>query len=137
MVEAPFKVRTYDIDFAGHVNNGVYIRWLEDLRSDFLALYYPFEQLIADKVFPVLHSTHIVYKKPIILTEPVLGRLWCVELGRATFHLDAEFETAGEIRATAHQRGMLLQTESGKPARFPQSLIDRYRASKTLQTPDG
>jgi acyl-CoA thioester hydrolase len=131
LIEFPFKVRTYDIDFAGHVNNGVYIRWLEDLRSEFLAVYYPFEQLIEGKVFPVLHSTHIVYKKPLMLTDAPVGRIWCAELGRATFTLDAEFEADGEIRATARQRGMLIQLENGKAARFPETVIDQFRQAKT------
>jgi acyl-CoA thioester hydrolase len=40
-VEIPLPVRTYDIDFAGIVNNIVYIRWLEDLRLEMLARYFP------------------------------------------------------------------------------------------------
>ena len=31
LVTLPIRVQTYDIDFASHVNNQVYIRWLEDL----------------------------------------------------------------------------------------------------------
>jgi acyl-CoA thioesterase FadM len=32
-VELSLNVNTYDIDVAGHVNNIVYIRWLEDMRN--------------------------------------------------------------------------------------------------------
>ena len=36
LIRRPFRVFTYDIDFASHVNDGVYTRWLEELRFDFL-----------------------------------------------------------------------------------------------------
>jgi acyl-CoA thioester hydrolase len=31
-IEMPIRVRTYDIDSAGHVSNIVYLRWMEDMR---------------------------------------------------------------------------------------------------------
>ena len=36
LVTLPHNVQTYDIDFANHVNNQVYVRWLEDLRMELL-----------------------------------------------------------------------------------------------------
>jgi len=52
LVSLDIRVQTYDIDFAGHVNNQVYVRWLEDLRMEMLGLV---EQLLdtadlADKI---------------------------------------------------------------------------------------
>jgi len=40
LVPLPLKAQTYDIDFAFHVNNQVYVRWLEDLRMEVLRGYY-------------------------------------------------------------------------------------------------
>ena len=93
-VTMPFRVATYDIDFAGHVNNGVYIRWLEDLRMELLRQYYPFEKLVATETFFVLHSTHITYKRSLGLFDAPTGQMWCTELGRATLRLDAPCGTS-------------------------------------------
>lgn len=35
------KVATYDIDYANHVSNIVYFRWLEDLRLQLLEENFP------------------------------------------------------------------------------------------------
>ncbi|MBK7868256.1 MAG: hypothetical protein IPJ75_15420 [Ignavibacteriales bacterium] len=34
-LELDFEVKTFDIDAGGHLNNIVYIRWLEELRNSF------------------------------------------------------------------------------------------------------
>src|SRR5947208_6147204 len=49
-VELLLAVRTYDIDFAGHVSNIVYIRWLEDLRLQFLNEHLPLQEQWANGV---------------------------------------------------------------------------------------
>ncbi|MEI2691642.1 MAG: hypothetical protein V9H69_18825 [Anaerolineae bacterium] len=48
-------VRTYDIDFASIVSNIVYIRWLEDLRLQMLAEYFPLDTAMQTmNIAPVL-----------------------------------------------------------------------------------
>ena len=47
MLELPLRVAGYDIDFAGHVNNAVYIRWLEDLRTVWMTRWVPLEECAA------------------------------------------------------------------------------------------
>lgn len=61
-VSLPFSVKTYDIDFAGHVSNIVYIRWLEDLRLHFLDVYSLLDQQMAESYVPILTRTEIDYK---------------------------------------------------------------------------
>ena len=126
VVTLPIKVQTYDIDFAGHVNNQVYVRWLEDLRMELLRRYYPLEKLTAAGVFPVLHSTHIVYKRSIGLFDAPTGVMWCTELGRATLRLEAEFVVEGAVCAHAVQRGILLKLGTTSPARVPEELIAEF-----------
>ncbi len=43
--EITFKIKPYDIDAAGHVNNAVYINWLEDLRVKLFSKIIPLESL--------------------------------------------------------------------------------------------
>lgn len=129
MVTLPLKVQTYDIDFAGHVNNGVYVRWLEDLRMELLRTYYPMEKLIADGIYPVLHSTFITYRRSIGILDQPTARMWCKELGRASVHLEAEISVGETVCAHAVQRAVFLKTHSTLPARIPQVLIDEFKRS--------
>ena len=56
------SVYTYHIDFAGHVSNIVYIRWMEIGRSKLLeAAGLPVQELLKKGIVPVLVSTEITY----------------------------------------------------------------------------
>ncbi len=129
LVSLPLKVQTYDIDFAHHVNNAVYIRWLEDLRMEVLREYCPLPGLMADGVVPILASTSIVYKKSITLFDEPLGEMWCTQMGRATLTLHAEISLKGEVCAASTQRGIMLHIGTTRPARIPESLIAQYKAA--------
>lgn len=131
--EMPFRVGTYDIDMHNHVNNGVYIRWLEDLRYEVLRVHHPPELLVAQGVMAVLHSTYIVYHRAIRLFDAVTGRMWASKLGRATLTLEAEFDVGGVCCAQATQRAMLVHIGTSKAARFPRELLDRFQAQNREQ----
>lgn len=122
----PLRVQTYDIDLARHVNNQVYIRWLEDLRMEMLRRYYPIERLLADDIVPIIHSTHITYHRSITLTDEPLGLMWCSRMGRATFTLEAEIRVGDTACATATQRAILLKIGTTKPARIPPELATHF-----------
>ena len=131
LVEVPIRVKTYDVDWVGHVNNIVYIRWLEDLRLELLDTYFPLEPLREQGVAPIIVTTNIHYRKGISLSDhEVLARMWVREFGRATFYLEAEFLVDGDLRCTAVQRGTFIDRAKMKPVRVPQGLIDAYNTSK-------
>lgn len=123
----PFRVQTYDIDIARHVNNQVYVRWLEDLRMEMLRRYYPIERLIAEDIVPIIHSTHITYHRSIGLTNEPVGIMWCSRMGRATFTLEAEIRVDDFACATATQRAILLKIGTTKPVRIPAELADQFK----------
>lgn len=129
-VELPLRVKTYDIDFVGHVNNIVYIRWLEDLRLKLLDAYYPLETLLAEGVAPVVVTTNIYYRQAIFLEDRLVkGSMWIENLERATFHLAAEFHVGHDRRATATQRGTFLNRQTSRPVRVPQGFRERFDAT--------
>lgn len=128
LVTLPIKVQTYDIDFANHVSNQVYIRWLEDLRMEVLRSFYPIKRFMAEGVVPILASTNIVYKRAITLFDEPTGTMWCPKLGRATMNLEAEIRVGETLCAHATHRVMLVNLESGRPARTPGDMFDAFDA---------
>ena len=119
MVEMNFRVSTYDIDFANHVNNQVYIRWLEDLRLSYLEMYYPLPKMTEDGILPVLRRTDITYRRAIHMFEPVVGKMWGEKGSTTKAVLRAQFLVNGEVCADAYQEGVFLSRESGVPLRVP------------------
>ena len=126
-VELPFRAKTYDVDFAGIVNNGVYIRWLEDLRLKLLDDYLPLEMLIERETIPVLRETKIRYLKPVHLIQRVVGRMWICEMGRVKFWLEAEFVVDDQIVADARQLGAFIHSIRRRPVAVPGELAEKYK----------
>ena len=130
LVELPIRVKTYDIDFVGHVNNIVYVRWLEDLRLQLLDTYFPLEGMRKDNTVPIIVNTHIDYHMGITLNDrDVVARMWVKKFGKATFYLDAEFLVKNAIRCTAWQRGAFVDARTLRPVRVPEGLANQVPGS--------
>ncbi len=120
-VQHIFPVRTYDIDFAGVLNNGVYIRWLEDLRGMFAEPILPLAEADKRGIVPTLSRTEIDYLAPVRYPDKLEGRMGMLEHGRARFVLSAEFTShaAGIVTARARQIGVFVYRATLRPAPLP------------------
>jgi acyl-CoA thioester hydrolase len=127
-VELAFQPKTYDIDFAGHVSNIVYIRWLEDLRMLVLEKYLPLNILMERGIAPVVMRTTIEYKRPVKLFDSVTGTMWASEMGNVKGILSAEFVVNGTVVAAAEQIGLFVKMESGRPVAFPEEFRRQFEA---------
>ena len=135
-VTLPIRIKTYDIDFVGHVNNIVYVRWLEDLRLQLLDEYAPLDELRAAGTVPIVVNTNIHYRRAISLSDrDVHAQMWVHDFRLAIFHLSAEFSVGGEVRCTARQRGTFINTETGKPVRVPEQLRRHFPAAPDPAAP--
>ncbi len=120
------KIYTYQIDFVGHVNNIVYIQWLENGRVRLLeAIGMPaFELAVSDGIVPVLTETSIKYKKPLFLNNTVTVEVWISKLNNASAIMEFRFfNEKGELCATAQQKGLFIDRKTMRPAR----LTEEYR----------
>lgn len=125
-VELPFKVQTYDIDFAGIVSNQVYIRWLEDLRLELLDTYAPLDQQLAQGLVPVLLSTEIAYKRALRLFDRPRGRISMVHVGRVRWSLEAVIATEEGVAATARHVCAFVDTATLRPRAVPPAFRARF-----------
>jgi len=120
------KIYTYHIDIVGHVNNIVYIQWLENGRMRLLeAMEIPITDLINNQgVVPVITNTTISYKKPFFINNSVKIEFWVSKLNNASAILEFRFfNENGELCATGQQKGLFINTVSMRPAR----LNEKYR----------
>mgnify|MGYP003388021920 CR=1 FL=1 len=72
-VGSDIYVGTYDIDFAGHVSNIVYLRWFEALRLQIFDKYYPLEELMDDGFLPIISAHYVEYKRAVNLFDKPTG----------------------------------------------------------------
>ena len=108
-----FEVKTYEIDIAGHVNNIVYVKWLEDLRIKLFSQLLPLENLINEKLYPVVTSTVIHYKKQLKLGDKPCGTMLIDFVKHGVMNLKFSIANNGNISAYGEQKCVLMNTETG------------------------
>ena len=103
----------FHIDAIGHVNNIVYIQWMEIGRVLLLeAIAMPIEETIKSGFGPALVETHISYKMPLYLGDKVLASIWLSQLRGASAILEFEFFNQNkDCSATGSQRGRLYRSQ--------------------------
>lgn len=113
-------VYTYQIDFAHHVSNIVYIQWMEIGRLKLLEkLGMSVDKIEADGITPILVNTNISYKQPIYLGDRVQLEIWIGDLTFATASLEFRFFKNGDtLAATGTQKGLFINLSTKKTHRL-------------------
>ncbi|MFA6978605.1 MAG: acyl-CoA thioesterase [Ignavibacteriaceae bacterium] len=113
-IEVPLLVNTYDIDVAGHVNNIVYVRWLEDMRNILFMQIYPMEKLLESNHHLVVVSSEIKYRKQIKLFDKPIGKMFVQSYSHGMFVLKAEIKIEDHLAFIAIQKCVLLNLNENK-----------------------
>lgn len=115
------RIYTYHIDIVGHVNNIVYITWMENGRMRLLeAMGIPVVDLMNNQgIVAIINNTSITYKKPFFIYNSVKIELWISKLNNASVILEFRFFNENdELCATGQQKGLFINTISMCPARL-------------------
>jgi len=114
------EVYSFHIDFIGHVNNTVYVQWMEIGRTKLLeAIGMPTHEIFNQGFVPVLVQTHITYKSPLFLGDRVQMELWLSELRNASAVMQFRFYNAkGTLAAEGWQKGLFADRTSMRPRRL-------------------
>jgi acyl-CoA thioester hydrolase len=115
------KIYTYHIDIVGHVNNIIYIQWLENGRMKLLeAMEVPVTDLTQNEgIVPILTDTNITYKKPFFIHNSVRIETWVSKLNNASAILEFRFYNENdELCASAWQKGLFINRETMRPSRL-------------------
>lgn len=126
VVETDFIVTTYDIDIAGHLNNVVYVRWLEDLRRVLFDKHYPVKNLLGQNLYPVIASTNIKYKRRIKLFDKPKGFMWLEKINKVIIYLSSEFVVGDSIAAIAEQKCVIYNLETNQMVKPPEKIYNRF-----------
>ncbi len=126
---ATIPVRTYELDSFGHVNNSVYLNYIEEARSEYLRLVgLSFHDFARHNVQLVIIEAHIRYLSPARYGDVVIvaGRFRDVKAASLALDYRLTEQRSGRLIATAETRGAFISPQTGKPVRAPQAFRDAF-----------
>jgi acyl-CoA thioester hydrolase len=115
-----------DIDELGHVNNAVWVRWIQDMATAHWRAVAP--QAHVDAYVWVVVRHEIDYLRAVLPGETVTGRTWLGEAPRgARFDRHVEFVGEdGKARVRAKTTWAILDKATGRPLRVPGEVAEPF-----------
>jgi acyl-CoA thioester hydrolase len=116
-----------DVDELGHVNNAVWVRWIQDIATAHWDAVAPAEHRAA--YIWVVTRHEIDYLRAVLPGETVTGRTWIPDAPRgARFDRMVEFTgDDGKARVRARTTWAILDRVSFRPLRVPPEVAAPFR----------
>ena len=115
------QVLPSDIDDMGHVNNVVYVRWIQEVAAAHWN-HAASASLKAKYAWVVLRH-EIDYKNPAFLLDEITGLTWVGDYTGARFDRYVRLLAAKKVLAEAKTTWCLLDAKSLRPIRIPEEII--------------
>lgn len=113
-VKQKLQVNTFDIDIAGHLNNIVYVQWIEILRTKLFTDFFDFKNIVNSNKYPVVISTNIDYKKQIKLFDEVEASFWLDKTEKCFCYFKFEVKVNDILMAKALQKCVIIELGTNK-----------------------
>ena len=124
--EIPIGVQPADIDRQNHVNNTVYVRWIQEVATAHWESRAAAE--VRDTIGWVVLRHEIDYKTPACLGDELVLRTWVGKATRATFERFVEVVRKNDRQLVAQARTLWVPINPGtaKPTRVPPEVRARF-----------
>ena len=108
-----FGVRGYELDSFGHVNNAVYLNYLEQARWEMIRVNPEFSSYLTEKgLFPVVIETHIKYIRELTaFADAYIITDWAYEGNYIIAHHKVYNKESNRVAAKATVKMLLLSKE--------------------------
>jgi acyl-CoA thioester hydrolase len=124
--ELPITIYPNDIDELGHVNNVVYVRWVQEVATaHWRSATTPEQQ--SDLIWVVIRH-EIDYKQSAKLGDDIAARTWVGTAGDISFERHTEILRKNDQRVLARARTLWcpIKINTGKPTRVPAEIKERF-----------
>ena len=115
------RVQSHELDSFGHVNNAVYLKYLETARCDYMRQAgLSFNDFDTWKAMPVVVEAYLRYYYPLIADDLIILKGEFVEWQRSSFLLKYEIVKDDGTQVLSAKLRFMFVNESGKPTRIPE-----------------
>jgi acyl-CoA thioester hydrolase len=123
-------LRWSDMDAFGHVNNVVFLRYLEEARIDFMFRLAPGQGSTALSGGSVVARHEVDYLRPLVHRhEPVTVELWVTAITAASLTVAYEIKDAEQVYVRASTIVVPYDLQRGRPRRITaeeRSFLEKY-----------
>jgi acyl-CoA thioester hydrolase len=120
------RVEWRDIDPAGHVNNAVYLSYIEDCGLQVVAAHgWPIERTVAEGFAMVARKHHIQYLNQAVLDDELELATWASNIKRtsAVRHFTISRVSDGELLTRARTVWVWVDVKTDQPIRIPSHFL--------------
>jgi acyl-CoA thioester hydrolase len=113
-----------DIDHMGHVNNSVYLRWVQEAVISYWQKVAPSEAVAAHLWVALKHE--ITYRKPAFLDDVVVADVIAEKVQGARAFFSTVIRRGEEVVAEVHSSWCCLDAATRRPARLTGDVVRRF-----------
>ncbi len=133
------RVEWRDIDAAGHMNNAVYLNYIEDCSTQVATHFgWPMKR-IEQAGFAIIARRHrIEYLQPALLDDELAITTWVSDVKRSTAfrHYTVHRVSDNALLARARTLWVWVDVKRGRPMRIPQDFLQEFASNITQTEPE-
>jgi acyl-CoA thioester hydrolase len=120
----PIAIEPDDIDHMGHVNNAVYLKWVQDAVIDYWRTVAPAEALTRHLWVALKHE--ITYLKPTLLQDTVVAEVIAEKVEGARAFFRTVLRRGDDVLSEISSCWCCLDATTKRPARLARDIIGRF-----------
>lgn len=121
--EIPIPVQYRDIDTLGHVNNAVYLAYMEVVRVAFARQVLGITS-VSQYDF-VVARIEIDYRRPVRIEDELRCAMWTERVGRTSFTIGYRMTVGGETVVEAKSVQVFIDLATGRPKPVPEWFTEK------------
>jgi acyl-CoA thioester hydrolase len=126
-----------DVDPWGHINNSVYLSYIEDCGMQIAAAYdWPWKKMKENNFGIIARQHHIEYKAQAYLDDELLIKTWISGVRRSTgIRYYAIYRKSDhQLIAQSHSLYVWVNLETMRPIRIPEKFLNSFRMNIAIGT---
>jgi len=124
MFHYPLAIEEEDIDFMGHVNNAVYLNWVQESVIAYWRKTAPAEAVAGHLWVALKHE--ISYRRPAFLKDVVVADVIAEGMQGARAFFLTVVRRGEEVLAEVKSSWCCIDAVSKRPARLERAIVDRF-----------
>lgn len=120
----PLAVNPGDIDHMGHVNNAVYLSWVQDAVVAYWERVAPAEAVAQHLWVALKHE--ITYRRPAFLDDTIVATVVAERVEGVRAYFSTLIERGGEVLVEVKSTWCSLDAITRRPARLARDVVTRF-----------